>query len=163
MIYLLRLVISSRASLRAIFKSVFSGWFLKYSAVDQILTIFAQIQEWSPTKHSKSELKTSETIKKQQNIQDWPTLPIRSNSKSFLFLVSFGIFEKSNFSWFSKMSNFGSKILPEGAFACIKILSFIKKNFFLASDWERVTHEAWLIYWVIGNDVIVRRRPHLRT
>jgi len=55
--------------------------------------------------------------------------------KAFFIFGHFWNFRKIDFfSWFSKMSNFGSKILPEGAFACIKILSFIKKNFFLASD-----------------------------
>lgn len=145
MIYLLRLVISSRASLRAIFKSVFSGWFLKYSAVHQILTIFARIQEWSSTKHSKFELKTSETIKNSTIFEiDQPYL-YALILKAFYFWSVLEFSKNRINSWFSKMSNFGSKILPEGAFACIKILSFIKKNFFLASDWERVTHEAWLI------------------
>ena len=54
--------------------------------------------------------------------------------KAFYFWSLLEFSKNRFFSWFSKMSNFGSKILPEGAFACIKILSFIKKNFFLASD-----------------------------
>ena len=142
MIYLLRLVISSRASLRAIFKSVFPGWFLVLSI--ELLPFFLRLQNDSLKKRSQLWTKMIENIGNNKIFEIYHPY-LRSNSKSFLFLVNFGIFEKSNFSWFSKMFNFGSKILPEGAFACIKILSFIKKNFFLASDWERVTHEAWLM------------------
>ena len=81
MIYLLRLVISSRASLRAISKSVFSGWLLNYSAVHQNTTIFTQ--------NGKNNTKNSKIFK-----IDYPYL-YALILKAFFIFGHFGIFEKS--------------------------------------------------------------------
>ena len=132
MIYLLRLVISSRASLRAIFKSVFPGWFLNYSAVHQKMTISTQttkrcLRAIFPNLDKSGKQAPKNSIKFKI---DYPYL-YALILKAFYFWSLLEFSKKSIFSWFLKMSNFGSKIFAWGCI-CLYKNSFIHQKEFLS-------------------------------